>query len=77
MDGSEVSVLKRHKLEILLVGFKAYHEKINIPYMNIDDEEIPPSLDAQNIEFIFDRTVKSMSISPVNQSGISFNVKKH
>jgi hypothetical protein len=46
--------LNDSKTEVLLIGSKSSHDKLDIPYIKIGSEDIPPSLDARNIGFVFD-----------------------
>ena len=47
--------LNDDKTEVLLIGSKTSHSKLNIPHISIGDEEIRLSTHAKNIGFIFDQ----------------------
>ena len=49
--------LNDNKTEVLLVGSKHAHSKLKIPFINIGNEHIIPSVDARNIGFIFDNVM--------------------
>ena len=49
--------LNDDKTEVLVIGSKSAHQKLNIPFITIGDQNIVPSNTAKNIGFIFDHVM--------------------